>query len=359
MKSHNNLNRHIFIILIILWLLLISGNPVAAAGTSSPLLGALQVSSTPSGATLVFDNVNEGTTPVTVQNILAGSHMISLRKEGYYYYNADVAIAAGKTTTVSAKLVPIPLPANGTLFINSTPSGAKIIIDDIVAGSTPGTFKNITPGDHIVVLNLSGYDDYTETVSVMSDTTSTVDVDLARIIVPPGSILVKSTPSLATVYLDNIYKGITPLSLDNIGPGSHVIVLRKTGYNDYRTSINVVSGKTVTVSATLVPVGQKSGALNIKSTPSGAVIYLDTVNKGSTPMTISNIQAGTHTLTLKKTGYKDYTTIVGIIAGRTTNLSLSMTKLPATTGSIAVNSIPQGATILLDGVNKGTTNLYS
>ena len=113
MKSHNNLNRHIFIILIILWLLLISGNPVAAAGTSSPLLGALQVSSTPSGATLVFDNVNEGTTPVTVQNILAGSHMISLRKEGYYYYNADVAIAAGKTTTVSASLYRYPCRQTG------------------------------------------------------------------------------------------------------------------------------------------------------------------------------------------------------------------------------------------------------
>ena len=356
MKVYSSLNRHIAIILTVLCLLSISCIPVAATGAPSPLLGALQVVSTPPGATLVFDHMNEGTTPVTVENILAGSHTVSLRREGYYDYDTDVVIAAGKTTTVSASLVPIPLPANGTLFVNSTPSGAKIIIDDIVAGSTPVTFKNITPGDHIVVINLSGYDDYTETVLVMSNTTSTVDVVLARVTVAPGSILVRSTPSLATVYLDNVNKGITPLSIDNIAPGSHVIVLKKTGYNDYMMNINVISGETVTLSATLTPAGQKSGALNVKSSPSGATIVLDSVNKGSTPMTISNILAGSHVLVLKKTGYKDYTMNVLVFAGKTVNVTITMTKLPPTTGSLAISSIPTGATIVLDGVKKGTTN---
>ncbi|HVP95160.1 MAG TPA: PEGA domain-containing protein [Methanoregulaceae archaeon] len=356
MKSHRNLNGHILIVLGILALLLISVTPVVATGTSSPLLGTLQVSSTPSGAKLVLDNVNKGTTPVTVENILAGSHTISLSKDGYYDYTADIAISGGKTTTVSVPLASISAAANGTLFVNSTPSGATVIIDDIVAGFTPATFKNIIPGDHIVTLTLSGYDDYTETVSVMSDTTSTVNVDLAKINPAPGSVRVTSTPSLATVYLDNVNKGTTPLTLDNVGAGSHTILLRKIGYNDYRTSINVISGKTVTVSATLTVAGQKTGTLNIKSIPSGATISLDGVNKGSTPMTISNILAGSHALILKKTGYQDYKAIVLVVAGRTTNLSFSMSKLPPTTGSITINSIPAGATILLDGVSKGTTN---
>jgi hypothetical protein len=356
MKSHRNLNWHILIVLVFLALLLISGTPVVAAGTSSPLLGTLQVSSTPSGAKLVLDNVNKGTTPVTVQNILAGSHTISLSKDGYDDYTADIVIAGGKITTVSVPLASIAAADNGTLFVNSTPKGATVIIDDIVAGSTPATFKNITPGDHIVTLTLSGYDDYTETVSVMSDTTSTVNVDLAKANAPPGAVRITSTPSLATVYLDNVNKGTTPLTLDNVAAGGHTITLRKTGYNDYRSNINVISGKTVTISATLTLVGQKTGALNIKSTPSGATISLDAVNKGSTPMTITNIMAGSHALILKKAGYTDYKTNVLVVAGRTTNLSFVMSKLPPTTGSITVNSIPAGATILLDGVSKGTTN---
>jgi hypothetical protein len=356
MKSHRNLNGHILIVLVILALLLISATPVVAAGTSSPLLGTLQVSSTPSGARLVLDNVNEGTTPVTVQNILAGSHKISLSKYGYFDYTTDIAIAGGKITTISVPLASIALVANGTLFVNSTPSGANVIIDDIVAGSTPATFTNITPGDHIVTVTLSGYDDYTETVVVMSNITSTVDVVLAQVNVAPGSVRVTSTPSLATVYLDNVNKGTTPLTLDNVRAGSHTILLRKTGYNDFMTSINVISGKTATVTATLTLVNQKTGTLNIKSIPSGATISLDGVNKGSTPMTISNSIAGLHALILKKTGYYDYNTNVLVVAGRTTNVSFSMAKLPPTTGSITVNSIPTGATILLDGVSKGTTN---
>jgi hypothetical protein len=356
MKSHRNLNGHVLIVLVILALLLISTTPVVAAGTSSPLLGNLQASSTPSGARLVLDNVNKGTTPVTVQNILAGSHTISLLKDGYYDYTADIAIAGGKTTTISVPLASIALAANGTLFVNSTPSGAKVTIDGIVAGSTPATFKNITPGDHIVTVTLSGYDDYTETVLVMSDITSTVDVVLAQVNVAPGSVRVTSTPSLATVYLDNVNKGTTPLTLDNVRVGSHTILLRKTGYNDFMTSINVISGKTATVTATLTPVNQKTGSLNIRSIPSGATISLDAVNKGTTPMTIGNVIAGGHALVLKKTGYFDYKTTVLVVAGKTTNVSFSMSKLPPTTGSITVNSIPTGGTILLDGVNKGTTN---
>jgi hypothetical protein len=158
MKSNRDLNRHVLTVSIIMALLLISITPVVLADTSSPLFGTLKVSSTPSGAKLVFDNVNKGTTPVTVQNVLAGSHTISLKKDGYYDYDADIAVTGGKTTTISVPLVPITPPGNGTLFVNSTPSGAKVFIDEILAGSTPGTFKNITPVDHVVTISIAGYD---------------------------------------------------------------------------------------------------------------------------------------------------------------------------------------------------------
>jgi len=356
MKANRDHNRHVLTVSIILALLLISITPAVLADTSSSLFGTLTVSSVPSGANLVFDNVNKGNTPVTVQNVLAGSHTISLTKDGYYEYDADITVVGGKTTTLSIPLVPITPPGNGTLFVNSTPSGAKVFIDDFLAGSTPATFKNITPVEHIVTVSLAGYDNYTETVWVTSNATTIIDVDLAKVNGVPGSIKITSTPSAATVYLDNVNKGTTPLNLDNVGAGSHAILLKKTGYNDYRTNINVVSGQTATLSATLTPVGQKTGALNIKSNPSGATIMIDTVSKGTTPATVSNLLSGTHTLVLKKTGYKDYTVIVSVMAGRTTNLSYTLTKLPPTTGSIVVNSIPSGATILLDGTSKGTTN---
>jgi len=356
MKSNRVLNPHVLTVSIILALLLISFAPIVSADTSSPLFGTLKVSSTPSGASLVLDNVNKGSTPVTIQSVLAGGHTISLSKDGYYEYDADISVPGGTTTTLSIPLVKIPPPGNGTLFVNSTPKGANVTIDDIFFGKTPATFKNITPEEHIVTLNLSGYDNYTETISVTSNETTIIDVDLAKINAVPGSIRITSTPSGATVYLDNVNNGVTPLTLDNIAPGSHAILLKKTGYNDYRTNINVVSGQTATLSATLSLFGQKTGAVTIKSTPSGATILIDNINRGSTPMTISNLMAGGHPLVLKKTGYNDYKTNIIVTAGRTNNYTFSMTKLPSTTGSIVVNSIPSGATILLDGVNKGTTN---
>jgi hypothetical protein len=97
---------------------------------------------------------------------------------------------------------------------------------------------------------------------------------------------------------------------------------------------------------------QKNGSIAISSNPAGAAILLDGNNKGTTPATLADVPAGSHTILLKKTGYSDSSTNVTVNPGKTTNLSVTMT--PAT-GSISVTSSPSGATVHLDGVNRGTT----
>ena len=57
--------------------------------------------------------------------------------------------------------------------------------------------------------------------------------------VPAGSIDIESTPAGASVFLDNIYVGISPLILTNITPGSHTIRCSLTGYYDNSTEVPV------------------------------------------------------------------------------------------------------------------------
>ena len=66
-----------------------------------------------------------------------------------------------------------------------------------------------------------------------------------------GIVNVTSTPSGAEVHMDALYRGVTPISIENVDPGQHSILIRKTGYKDYNKTITVEAGVVTTVAATL------------------------------------------------------------------------------------------------------------
>lgn len=74
------------------------------------------------------------------------------------------------------------------------------------------------------------------------------------------------------------------------------------------TTVDIQSGETIPVSTELVPatIASEIGTLQITSDPQGANIFLDNVYQGITPLTISSLNAGTHTLVLRLPGYNDY-----------------------------------------------------
>lgn len=78
---------------------------------------------------------------------------------------------------------------------------------------------------------------------------------------------------------------------------------------------NVVKGQTGTIEVALGATPPPTGSLNIYSSPTGADIYLDGSYQGVTPLTISDIPVGSHTITAKKTGYDDLSKTVTVQAG--------------------------------------------
>ena len=80
--------------------------------------GSLDISSTPSGASIYIDGTYKGITPGVVSGLSAGSHQVRMLRSGYDDYTLITTVTAGKTTTVSAILTPIstsiPPPAYPT-----------------------------------------------------------------------------------------------------------------------------------------------------------------------------------------------------------------------------------------------------
>ena len=68
-----------------------------------------------------------------------------------------------------------------------------------------------------------------------------------------GSVEVSSTPPGAEVYLDNVYKGSTPVTIIE-QPGSHILELRLRDHQSWSKSIQIVEGTKVFMDTALAPV---------------------------------------------------------------------------------------------------------
>jgi len=67
-----------------------------------------------------------------------------------------------------------------------------------------------------------------------------------------GTLQVFTNPPSAKLYVDGIFRGYTPRSLV-LTAGSHTVLIKKTGYQDYSTSVYLLPGGTRTLNVTLVP----------------------------------------------------------------------------------------------------------
>jgi len=195
-------------------------------------------------------------------------------------------------------LIPSLASGTGNITVSSVPSGATILIDGISTGTTtPTTIRGVTSGSHYILLQLTGYQDYSQNVIVNDNATSTVSITLIATAtttaqVTNGSIQVESNPSNAAVFLNTEYQGKTPLTLYNITHGTYRVLVQKIGYQDWSDRISITSGARTDVYATLQA---EATDTTIITTIATAITVKTTVAKTSTAKVPTPWPGGTPT----------------------------------------------------------------
>ena len=312
-----------------------SGSTIYVNAVLSPYYqnGNIQVMSSPSGAYAVLDNgQNSLVTPGTFSSVSTGWHNVRVTKSGYYSYAKDIQVNAGGTSSVSANLVQIS--QQGSISISSTPNGAGIYVDTIYQGETNQVVGNLATGSHTVTLKKAGYQTWSTQYTVYSGQTTYVSAQLAPVSNPStGDLVVLSSPSGAAVYADTDYQGFTspgsPLDIVALSPGTHTVVLKKSGFQDYTTTANIKAGQTAQVSATLAPSGQPSttASVQVTSDPSGADVLINNGYVGITPLTAQNVQTGSFTVKISLEGYTPYTSTLQISAGQALQINAALSPI--------------------------------
>jgi len=111
------------VIISITWLwvsiaLIFTAIPTSLYAVNRNRSGSIHVASNPYGAKVFLDKMPEGESPVTINKIPIGNHVVELVKFGYYVGKEDVMVIANQMSTVHPDLVDIP---NIRLKITSDP----------------------------------------------------------------------------------------------------------------------------------------------------------------------------------------------------------------------------------------------
>jgi len=238
---------------------------VPAGGTTTveavlkPLsdVGTMQVKSAPGGADVYVDGIYRGSTATTVGNLASGSHFTLLKLVGYQDWSGLVTVRPGQVTILDIPLQVQTEMNTGFIHIESMPSGASVYVDGVYQGVTQGgnplDLTGIPPGEHVLTLRIENYQDYTTRVLVQAGKTASVRASLVPLQAPAGSgvVQISSEPSGANIFLDNLCIGITPLTIPSIPAGTHEIVIRLSGYQDYRNTFNLSPGQTAQIQVAL------------------------------------------------------------------------------------------------------------
>jgi hypothetical protein len=249
--------------------------------------------------------------------------------------------------------LPVSVSAVGNISVSSLPTGAAVLLDGINTGTTtPTIIESVTSGSHIVLLRFTGYQDYTRSVTVSDNATSTVSATLTASTPSPNSIYINSNPAGATVYINNNLQGQTPLTIGSVPNGNYQIIIQYAGYSDWSQNITL-SNNVQTVNATLTPISTTNGSVSVESDPSNAAVFLNTEYKGKTPITL-NISHGTYRVVIQKTGYLDWSNRISVTAGTRTDVYAQLSV--DVTDTTIVTTIPKTTVIKTTITKKSTAN---
>ncbi len=269
---------------------------------------------------------------------LAGTYHLRAEKEGYRPLDEHISVGKGMTK-FSFTMKPMP----GLADFTTTPTdGAKIVVDGVSLGTSPLLGVSLEAGPHTVRVDIPRYRLVNEKIMIQGRGKRQ---HFSFQLTPAwGTAAISSDPEGAAILVDgNDSKRLTPAEIE-MDEGNHRITLRKDGYRPESVSVTIMAGKHAEIP--VVRLRPAPARLNITSTPSGALIAIDGVYMGKTPLQCQIEPHDTHRITATAPGHVEATKKVKLRPGDTEAMDF---KLSGQYGTVFITTEPSEAILLIDG----------
>jgi len=163
--------------------------PESRSAPPAPARGRLVVRSTPPGAQVFVNGRRRGTTPLSLRNLPPGTYSVRVSRSGYEDDTRRVAVPGGAAREIAVRLTrERPRAAaqsagafTGSIYVDSRPRGARVLLDGRAIGTTPLQVGNIRAGAHVVRLELPDHRTWTASARVVAGETVRVTGSLERV----------------------------------------------------------------------------------------------------------------------------------------------------------------------------------
>jgi hypothetical protein len=300
----------------------------------------------------LFDPDNPFTVPPTPQHAPAKKRLrIRVPKKLVMSAAALVVVAAmGFVAPKFLGTTAAPPPQMGTLVVESNPAGVQVFVDGVDRGPTPATVS-VKAGAHILELRGRGVPrSIPFTVAAGGQVSHHIEFANTPEL---GQLRVESQPAGAKVLVDGVDKGAAPLTVADLTPGDHEVILQ-SDETSVRHVVNVQAGGTASLVAPVAAApaagtGPVSGWLSVKA-PFSIEIREEGRVIGTTDAERIMMAAGRHEIQLvnETLGYR-VSRVVTVQPGKVASLTADLPN-----GTVNLNAAPW-AEVFIDGQRVGET----
>ncbi len=235
--------------------------------------GSLTIKTKPENGAIIILNgkVLNQKTPFTNDMIAAGQYEITVSKDRYKHVKRNVTIKNGET-----QIVEIEMPLDVAMITLNADDMTDVYVDGTL--KKRGTWSGeLSSGNHEITYKKHNYRDANMTIVVEPAKSAIYTIDPKPIY---GEIGVSSTPSGAKIFVDDSYKGITPMVVTDVIIGQHSVTIEKDGYNAVTKELTIFEQQRATVNVTMT-IGKD---ITVETGNSGDKIYIDGKFAGYSPL---------------------------------------------------------------------------
>ncbi len=287
------------------WVDLVAGQvltiPVALQPAAAKT-GSLLITADVTGLAVYIDGQRRGGTPLVVDGLSEGEHVVEIKSpgEGYRAFSQVVTVKPDQRTTVDATIR--LAPDLGSLRVIANVPGSIIRLDGIEIGVAPAAKGGLSPGEHLVTAEASGYESVTQTVTVIAGRERVVSLRFTTPSTEIPRIFVRANVPEALVTIDGEEYGNPPITIEPADLGTHSVVVRAPGYREVRRTCSVGQSRNCEVYAELNPLGVP---VRVEANVSDAQLYVDGELRGPVPWE-GDLTAGIHQLEVRADGHGNH-----------------------------------------------------